>query len=139
MTAHEETMHEFRGTGITTGPHPVSFVRPQLARAGVTPASELSLLDDGVRARIAGMVIVRQRPGTASGIVFITLEDETGFSNAVVFSDRYQRWRRVILGHPALVIEGVVQKRDGVITLMAESFEPLRGPTLGVGVSHDFH
>ena len=78
----------------------------------------------------AGIVVVRQRPGTAKGVVFVTLEDETGFSNAVVYPDRFEQWRKVILGHPALVIEGVVQNRDGVITLMAERFEPLSGSPL---------
>jgi error-prone DNA polymerase len=85
------------------------------------------------------MVVVRQRPGTAKGVVFVTLEDETGFSNAVVFPDRYEQWRKIILGYPSLIIEGLVQNRDGVITLMAERFEPLMGSPLTEDVSRNFH
>jgi error-prone DNA polymerase len=139
MAAHEETIAELRGTGVTTGPHPVSFVRPRLERESITPAAALAALPDGARARIGGMVVVRQRPGTARGIVFITVEDETGFSNAVVYPDRFESWRSVIVGHPALIIEGVVQNRDGVTTLLAERFAPLSSPALTVSVSHDFH
>ncbi len=123
---------------MTTGDHPVTFVRAQLERRGITRAAALAQLPDGARARIGGIVVVRQRPGTAKGVVFVTLEDETGFSNAIVYPDRFEQWRKVILAHPALVIEGVVQNRDGVITLMAERFEPLAGSPLEGDVSRNF-
>jgi error-prone DNA polymerase len=143
MSPVEETFADFRGTGLTTGPHPAAWLRPQLERLQVTPAADLGRLPDGARARIGGIVIVRQRPGTAKGIVFVTLEDETGFSNAVVYPDRFDRWRQVILTHPTLVIDGVVQNRDGVTTLLAESFAPLGSPEAGAragpDISHDFH
>jgi error-prone DNA polymerase len=139
MTLFEETIAEFRGTSVTTGPHPITFVRADLERRQVTPAAALPTFADGSRARIGGMVVVRQRPGTAKGLVFITLEDETGFTNAVVFPDRYETWRKVILGHPALVIEGVVQNREGVITLLAERFEPLSGSPVDGDLSRNFH
>jgi error-prone DNA polymerase len=139
MSSYEETIAELRGTGIATGPHPISYVRAQLDARGVTTAAALARLPDGARARIGGIVIVRQRPGTAKGVVFITLEDETGFSNAIVYSDRFDQWRKVILRHPALVIEGVVQNRDGVVTLMAERFESLADTPLAGSMSHDFH
>jgi error-prone DNA polymerase len=139
MNAFEESIAELRGSSITTGPHPVTFVRRELQRRGIKTAIELSRAPDGSRARIGGIVIVRQRPGTAKGLVFITLEDETGFANAVVFPDRFDAWRQVILGHRALIIEGVVQNRDGVTTLLSERFEPLAGPPSGGDVSRDFH
>lgn len=139
MTLFEESIAEFRGTSMTTGPHPISFVRADLERRQVTPAGALASFSDGRRARIGGMVVVRQRPGTAKGLVFITLEDETGFTNAVVFPDRYETWRKVIMGHPALVIEGVVQNREGVVTLLAERFEPLAGPPIAGDMSRNFH
>jgi error-prone DNA polymerase len=139
MTLYEETIAEFRGTSMTTGPHPISFVRAELERRQVTPAAALPMFSDGSRARIGGMVVVRQRPGTAKGLVFVTLEDETGFTNAVVFPDRYETWRKVILGHPALVIEGVVQNREGVVTLLAERFEPLSGSPVDGDLSRNFH
>jgi error-prone DNA polymerase len=138
MTAYQETIADFRGTGLTTGAHPVTFVRAELERRGITSAAALSSLPDGARARIGGVVVVRQRPGTAKGVVFVTLEDETGFSNAVVYPDRFEQWRKVILRHPALVIEGVVQNRDGVTTLMAERFEPLSGSPVDGDISRNF-
>ena len=139
MTDYEETIAEFRGTSMSTGPHPIAYVRAALTGRGVNTAADFARLPDGSRARIGGMVVVRQRPGTAKGIVFITLEDETGFTNAVVYPDRYQDWRKVILGYPSLIIEGVVQNRDGVTTLMAERFEPLLGTPLTADVSRNFH
>jgi error-prone DNA polymerase len=139
MNAFEASIAELRGSSISTGPHPVTFVRQELRRRGIKTALELSRAADGTRARIGGIVIVRQRPGTAKGMVFITLEDETGFANAVVFPDRFAAWRQIILGHRALIIEGVVQNRDGVTTLLSERFEPLAGPPSGGDVSRDFH
>ncbi len=139
MSPFDESLADLRGTGMTTGPHPVSYVRDELRRRGITRAIDLPKLGDGARARIGGIVIVRQRPGTAKGLIFITLEDETGFTNAVVFPDCYAQWRPVILGHRALIIEGKVQSRDGVTTLLSERFEPLAGPPTGADVSRDFH
>ena len=82
-------------------------------------------MPNGRRARVAGVVIVRQRPGTAKGFVFITLEDETGFANAIVTPNRFERHRRTIVGANALVIEGVVQNQQGVVSIKADHFEPL--------------
>ncbi len=129
MTSTEELLADFRGAGLTTGPHPMSGLRHSLDLQGVSSAATFSTLPDGGRARIGGVVIVRQRPGTAKGMLFITLEDETGFSNAVVYPDRFERFRRVIMGHSTLIIDGVVQNRDGVITLLADGFHPLCPPT----------
>ena len=90
MTDGEETTADFRGTGVSTGPHPMSLVR---ARARPTRRDraprDLARVPDGRRARVGGVVIVRQRPGTAKGFVFITLEDETGFANAIVTPQRF--------------------------------------------------
>jgi error-prone DNA polymerase len=139
MSPTEEVFADLRGTGLTTGPHPIAPLRPRLARLGVTPAAGLASLGDGGRARIGGVVIVRQRPGSAKGIVFITLEDETGFANAVVYADRFERFRRVIVGQPTLIIDGVVQNRDGVVTILADDFHALAPPAAELAVSHDFH
>jgi error-prone DNA polymerase len=139
MTDDEEIAADFDGTGVTTGPHPVSFVREQLTRAGVVSAAALASVPHGRRARIAGVVIVRQRPGTAKGFVFITLEDETGFTNAIVTPDRYQRHRSLLVSTNALIIEGVVQNQQGVIAIKADGFQPLYGRPGEVDMSHDFH
>jgi error-prone DNA polymerase len=139
MSGAEEMSADFRGTGMSTGPHPITFVRAQLARAGILRAADLGRVPNGRRARVAGVVIVRQRPGTAKGFVFITIEDETGFANAIITPQRFVRHRRVIVGANALVIEGVVQNQDGVISIKADRFTPLEGRPAEVDVSHDFH
>jgi error-prone DNA polymerase len=88
---------------------------------------------------VAGVVIVRQRPGTAKGFVFITIEDETGFANAIVTPDRFARHRRTIVATHAMIIEGVVQNQQGVVSIKADTFEPLEGRPAAIDVSHDFH
>ena len=108
MTGDEEMAADFRAGSISTGPHPISFARADLDRRGVTRAGDLRHVRDGRRATIAGVVIVRQRPGTAKGFVFITLEDETGFANAIVTPQRFARHKHVIVANSALLIEGVV-------------------------------
>ena len=135
----EEMLADLRATSVTTGPHPLSFLRPMLKREGIISAAELAQKRDGERARVAGVVVVRQRPATAKGIVFVTVEDETGFANAVVMPDDFARWRTAILGHPALVIEGRVQNRDHVVTLKPDRFSPLPGGPIDDGWARDFH
>ncbi len=139
MTAEEELSADYAGTSLTLGPHPVAFARAALDRQGITRAADLGALPQGRRARVAGVVIVRQRPGTAKGFVFITLEDETGFANAIVTPDLYEQHRQVILGASALVIEGRVQNQDDVVSIKADRFEPLPGRSAAIDVSHDFH
>jgi error-prone DNA polymerase len=138
MTESDEMVAEMRGTSLTTGPHPISFLRAVLDREGILGAAALARQSDGRRVRVGGLVVVRQRPGTARGFVFITLEDETGFSNAIVTPDMFERWRPVILRHPGLVIEGRVQNRDGVVLLKADRFAPLPGRVKVEDISRDF-
>jgi len=138
MSAQEEMTADFRGTGLSTGPHPMSFVRAELDRQGITRASDLAKVPDGRRARVAGVVIVRQRPGSAKGFVFVTVEDETGFANAIVTPRYFEANRRNLLGVTTLVIEGVVQSRDGIVSLKADRFRPLPGRLTAVDVARDF-
>ncbi|HVZ72149.1 MAG TPA: error-prone DNA polymerase [Polyangia bacterium] len=139
MTEADEMTADFRGTGLSTGPHPMTFARAELRRAGVLTAADLARVPDGRRARVGGVVIVRQHPETAKGFVFITLEDETGFSNAIVTPQTFARDREVIVETNALVIEGVVQNQRGVIAIKADKFTPIGGRPSLVDVSHDFH
>jgi error-prone DNA polymerase len=139
MSAEEELAADYAGTNLTIGEHPVAFARAALDRQGVTRAAELGSVPGGRRARVAGVVIVRQRPGTAKGFVFITVEDETGFANAIVTPDRFEQHRQIILGVSALIIEGVVQNQDGVVSIKADRFQPLGGRADAIDVSHDFH
>jgi len=139
MTTEEEMSADYAATNLSTGPHPISFARAALDRRGVTRAADLARVPHGRRTSVAGVVIVRQRPGTAKGFVFITLEDETGFSNAIVTPSLFEEHRHTIIGTNALVIEGVVQNQDGVISIKADRFEPLGGRSAAIDVSHDFH
>jgi len=142
MSEAEETQADFRHSGITLGPHPMTHARAALARRGVVTAAELREIPDGRRAAVAGVVIVRQRPGTAKGFVFITLEDETGFANAIVTPPLFEAHRGVIVRSPVLLLEGRVQNQYGVSSLKADGFEDvqLATPALSaVDLSHDFH
>ena len=114
MTALEETAADYDTTSLTTGPHVMAHLRPQLDGAGVLTARGLDHARHGARVRVAGHVIVRQRPGTAKGMCFLTLEDETGTANAFLTPPVYERWR-VLLNTSALVeVEGLLERRDGV-------------------------
>jgi error-prone DNA polymerase len=135
MTPFEETLADFAGAELTVGAHPVSYLRPQLRKWGVVSAAEAGSLPNRQTLRIAGSVIVRQRPGTARGLLFLTLEDETGCIQAAVMPDRLAEHRRLLAGSPGLVIEGVLQKRDGTVTVRGERFWPL---SLARVPSHDF-
>jgi len=136
MTPVEETMADYGGLQLTLGPHPVAYLREQLAQKGVTANAGLAGLANGAKVRTAGAVIVRQRPGTAKGLLFITLEDETGMSQAIVPADLLQEHRKLIVGSPGLLVEGTLQKRDGTISVKAEKFWSLR--ELVTVPSHDF-
>jgi error-prone DNA polymerase len=128
MSPLEGTLADYKGTGITVGPHIMTHLRAPLARDGVSRAADLTHARDGQWTKIAGLVIVRQRPGTAKGFCFITLEDESGTSNAVVVPDMFQRYRAVIHTAALLLIEGPLQKVDGVIHVRARVIRPLSMP-----------
>jgi error-prone DNA polymerase len=136
MTAVEETRADYGGVQLTLGPHPLAYLRAQLQQKGVTPAASLAALPNGAKVRTAGSVIVRQRPGTAKGLLFLTLEDETGMSQAVVAPDLLQQHRKLIVGSPGLVVEGVLQKRDGTVSIKGERFWSLK--EIVKVPSHDF-
>lgn len=137
MTPFEETLADYSGSGLTTGRHPIEFLRDELERHRVVPAAALYRLAAGSRVRTAGSIIVRQHPGTAKGMLFITLEDETGMSQAIVPPQQLQEHRTTIVGSSGLVVEGILEQRDGSVSLKAEKFRPL--PQLASTPSHDFH
>ena len=138
MTSTERLNSDFRGTHLTIGKHPMAFHRENLNALGVTPARGLQFVPNGRPVRIAGCVICRQRPGTAKGLLFLSLEDETGVSNAVVMPDVFDRERPTILNNSYLVIDGEMQNIDGVFTVRANNFQPLDIAEEAVP-SHDFH
>ena len=136
MTPEEETMADYRSTQMTTGPHLIEHWRTRLASRGILSAEELLRRPDGERVQTAGAVIVRQRPGTAKGFVFLTLEDETGLCQAIVKPDLFREYRSVIVGSGSLVVEGRLQKQDGTLSIRGERFWPL--DELAAIPSHDF-
>jgi error-prone DNA polymerase len=137
MDDREKLQADYAGTGLTLGPHPMALCRDELTRKGVLPASELFNRRSGHSVRVAGMVITRQRPGTAKGFVFLTLEDETGVSNIIVRPDLYDRERSAVVRYPFLMVDGVLQHQDGVVSIKAEHVEGIEG---GASVdAHDFY
>lgn len=139
MSYGERVEADFSGLGLTTGRHPMALVRSQLP-ASILTARQLRELPHGTVAVTAGAVICRQRPGTAKGVVFITLEDETGLSNSIVYADRFEECRLTITTEPFLWITGTIQQAEGTTHLLAERIEALRTPSgLPTAASHDFH
>jgi error-prone DNA polymerase len=137
MTLPERVQADYETMNLTTGPHPMKLLRPDLPQ--VWRATDLSQAKDGTTIQIAGNVICRQRPGTAKGFVFINLEDETGVANAIVSPDLFERLRLVITEEPFLLIEGEVQNKDEVVLVKARKICPLAHSSLGGSASHDFH
>lgn len=138
MTTEERLVADYGNTGLTLGPHPMAYQRALMNKAGIVPAANLQSLPDGIYTRIAGMVISRQRPGTAGGFIFMSLEDETGISEVIINPDLYERNRVAITRGKFLRIEGVLQNQDDVMAVKASSVGVL--DLGGVDVrSHDFH
>jgi error-prone DNA polymerase len=138
MTPAEALVADYDGAGLSLGPHPMTFHRARLERSGVARAADLPGMRHGAPVRVAGAVVVRQRPGTAKGFVFLNLEDETGLVNVVVPPPLFHRCRLTLVGEPFLLIAGVLEHREGVISVRAGRLEPLRHRLQQVP-SHDFH
>jgi error-prone DNA polymerase len=137
MTLSERVQADYETMDLTTGPHPMTLLRKDLPN--VWRAIDLAQARHGSIIQIAGNVICRQRPGTAKGFVFISLEDETGVSNAIVTPDLFERLRLLITEEPFLVIEGEVQNSDNVVLVKARNISPLMHSQLPGSESHDFH
>jgi error-prone DNA polymerase len=129
MTPAERVVADYLGTGLTIGPHPMALRRAELALRGVLRACDLPAQRTGRRVRIAGAVITRQRPGTAKGFCFLTLEDETGISNVIVRPDLFEEQRIVIVREPFIVVEGVLQQQEGVTSVRAERVTAMALPS----------
>jgi error-prone DNA polymerase len=138
MNAEQRLVADYRGTGMTVGPHPMSYHRAELQKMGVRCAAELARLPDGMHVRIAGGVIARQRPGTAKGFVFLSMEDETGIANAIISPQLFEKCHVVVVHQQFLLIEGQLQNQDNVVSVKSQRIEALtitHAPT----TSHDFH
>jgi error-prone DNA polymerase len=137
MTLPERVRADYETMNLTAGPHPMKLLRKNLPN--IWRAADLVHAQHGSIIQIAGNVICRQRPGTAKGFVFISLEDETGVSNAIVDPDLFERFRLVITEEAFLLIEGQVQNSDGVVLIKAREIRPLVHERLVGSESHDFH
>ena len=138
MNIQERLVSDYYGTGMTTGPHPMAYQRDVVRQRGVKSAGELKALPNGVTATVAGCVITRQRPGTAKGMIFMTLEDETGTARVIISPDFYDANRMTVLHERFVQVSGQVQNHDKVVHLKASRIQQLNVGNLVVP-SHDFH
>jgi error-prone DNA polymerase len=138
MDPEERLVADFRGTGMTVGPHPMAYHRERMDTIGVRKAIDLVGIPNGKHVRIGGCVIARQRPGTAKGFVFLSIEDETGVANAIIMPDLFQKNRLLVTSEQFLMVEGVLQNQDNVISVKAQRVMPL-SITKAETSSHDFY
>lgn len=138
MTLNERLNADLRGTGMTVGRHPMAYQRAWLDSVNVARAADLKNMRHGQLVRVAGWVIVRQRPGTAKGFVFLSLEDETGIANVIITPQLFEQNRLALVDYPFLLIEGALQHQDNVVSVKAKSVESLPMKIQSPG-SHDFH
>jgi error-prone DNA polymerase len=138
MSTTERMVADYAGTGLTVGRHPMAYRREELKRERVLSAKELGGVRDGSFVRAAGCVIARQRPGTAMGFIFLSMEDETGIANVIVTPDLYERQRTVVTRSKFILAEGPLQNQDGVIHVKAVRLRALSEQNIEMR-SHDFH
>ncbi len=125
-TPLETVAADYATVGLSLGPHPLELVRPELQKRGVHTAAELLELPSGRRVRVAGMVVCRQQPSTARGVVFLSMEDETGLTNVILWPSTFERYRRVAGGSPILIVHGKLEREGLVANLIAHHLEPLK-------------
>jgi error-prone DNA polymerase len=138
MSDEERLVADFRGSGLTAGRHPMAYCRAALDAQKVKRASDLARLADGSYTSVAGCVIVRQRPGTAKGFVFLSIEDETGIANVILKPDLYEKYRLVINREKFLRVEGLLQNQDNVVSIKASRVLPITVSAAEMQ-SHDYH
>jgi error-prone DNA polymerase len=138
MNTEERLVADYAGTGLTVGKHPMHYRRQDLQSRNVLSAAELRRCRDGDFVKAAGCVIARQRPGTAKGFIFISMEDETGIANVIVTPDLYEQERTTVVRSKFLLVEGILQNQDSVIHVKATRLASLFDSTMDMR-SHDFH
>ena len=123
LSLREQVIADYRTAGLSLRGHPIQFVRPMLDLLQVVPAGDLSRLPVDRRYKVAGLVLLRQRPSTAKGITFVTLEDETGTANLIVRQEVWERYHRVAAGASAMIAHGQLQRQNEVIHLLVNRME----------------
>jgi error-prone DNA polymerase len=137
MPPGEEVIHDYRTLSLSLKAHPVSFMREALTAKRIVAADELRLIPAGRIVTTAGVVLVRQRPGTASGVIFASLEDETGLANIIVWPKVFEKYRRVVLGARMMAVRGEVQKEGLVVHLIAREVFDMTPALMEVADGHD--
>jgi error-prone DNA polymerase len=127
MPLGEHVVADYQTIRLSLKAHPVAFLRERFTARRIISAAELTGVPNGTEVRIAGVVLVRQRPGTASGVIFMTIEDETGIANAVVWSRVFERYRKVVIGSRLVLIRGRVERKDAIIHVIADHLEDFSG------------
>ena len=122
MTDGREVVEDYRSVQLSLRAHPLSFIRPELDRRGFVPCSALSRIKDGRRIKLSGIVLIRQRPGTTN-VTFLTIEDETGIANIILWQRRFEAQRRIVMSAPMIGVTGVVQREGDVIHVIGEHLE----------------
>jgi error-prone DNA polymerase len=139
MPLVEQVFADYRTSGMSLKAHPIGFFREHLDRLRVTPAGRLEHTRDGRHLRVAGLVLLRQRPGTAKGITFVTLEDETGLVNLVIRPNIWERYYKIARTSPAWIAHGVLENRESVVHLVVSRLEDLSKLVSGLKTkSRDF-
>lgn len=141
MTEFELAAADLTATGVTPGQYPVAALRADLQERGVVPAAELKTVPDGTRVEVAGVVTHRQRPGTAGGVTFLGMEDETGLVNVLCTPGLWNRFRPVAVNSRAMVVRGIAQTASGAVTIVADRLVDMSealGQPVVAGRSRDF-
>jgi error-prone DNA polymerase len=137
MTSGGEVVEDYRHVGLTLRQHPASFLRPDLSNRRVVTCADAMNARDGKWLTTAGLVLVRQKPGSAKGVMFITIEDETGVANLVIWPSLYERQRRIILAAGMIAVKGRIQREGDVVHLVANQLTDLSSDLAGVGDRDD--
>ena len=137
MTPGEHVVQDYASTSLSIKAHPVSFLREKLDLLHVAPTGALSTMKDGMFVKVCGMITVRQRPGTAKGVLFVTIEDETGFANLVVWGKMFEKYRREILQARLLMVTGKLQIEGEVIHVVVQHCTNLNGWLRGLAAPED--
>ncbi len=133
MREGREVVEDYRSVGLTLGRHPVAFLRPELEARGMVACGDLAHTRDGRKVVVPGIVLVRQKPGSAKGVMFITVEDETGIANLILWADRFEKQRRLVLSAGMIACHGRVQREGEVIHVVTDTLEDLSDMLRSVG------
>ena len=131
MLPGEQVIEDYRYLSLSLKAHPVSFLRADFARQGIVQSRDLPKVANGQMVTIAGLVLVRQRPGSANGVIFMTLEDETGVATAIVWRKKFEKYRAIVMGARLVKIRGRLQSESGVIHVVVDHIEDMT-PALGI-------